>query len=439
MAMFGFEWFPWRDNNNNMADAHAIRQYIEDAAVSEGIDKKIQFGHRVNSISWSTEEQRWTVNVDATKEDGTIVRKVIKAWFLVGASGYYSYEKPLPAEIPGIYKFAGEVVHPQFWNDSIKYDGKRVVVIGSGATAITLIPALAKTAGKVTMLQRSPSYVFALPRKVPVYFWSKFLPTAWSDWLNWWMRMFIELFFTTLLQTFPNWANNFVKKQMRKHLPKDVDVDTHFNPRYNVMQQRLCYCPSADFFKALHKPNTEIVTDTIETVTEKGIQLASGRTLDADMIITATGLYLNLFNGIEILVDGTRVDDTLGQRYIWNGTMLEGIPNAGMLIGYVATTWTPGADVRIRQLIKIMKRMEKTGATSITPVAKIEERKRFPKISAMPLTSTYAVAARDRIPMTAFVGPWRSGQNWASDMWNYLFGSITEGAEYTYAVKNKAV
>ncbi|KAK0657954.1 hypothetical protein B0T16DRAFT_402795 [Cercophora newfieldiana] len=439
MAVFGFDWYPWRDSDNNMAAAHAIRQYIEDAAVSEGIDKKIQFGHRVTSVSWSTEEQRWTVEIDASADDGTVVKKVIKAWFIIGASGYYSYEKPLPAEIPGIDKFGGEVVHPQFWDESINYDGKRVVVIGSGATAITLVPALAKTAGKVTMLQRSPSYVFALPRKVPVYFWNKFLPTSWSDRLNWWMRMLTELLFTSFVQAYPNWAKNYVKKEMRKRLPKDIDVDKHFNPRYNVMEQRLCYCPSGDFFKALHKSNTEIVTDTIETVTESGIQLKSGQTIDADMIITATGLYLRLFNGIAIFVDGTRVDEMLGQRYVWNGTMLEGIPNAGLLIGYIARTWTPGADVRTRHLIKVMKRMEKTGATSITPIPKIEERKRFPKHSAMPLTSTYAVAARDRVPMSAFVGPWRSGNNWASDMWRLMFGSITDGVKYTYPAKSKTV
>ncbi|KAK0631335.1 hypothetical protein B0T14DRAFT_501526 [Immersiella caudata] len=436
MVMFGFEWYPWR-GETRMAEAHAIRQYIEDAAVSEGIDRKIQFGHRVTSMSWSSEEQRWTLEVGASTANGSVTKKVIKAWFVMGASGYYSYEEALPAEIPGIENFAGEVVHPQFWDENIDYNNKRVVVIGSGATAITLIPALAKTAAKVIMLQRSPTYVFSLARKLPVYFWSKFLPASWTDWLNWWMGMFTELFFTTTFKHFPKFARNFVREDMRKRLPKGFDVDRHFDPRYNVLDQRLCYCPSGDFFKAFHKPNTEVVTDIIRAVTETGIQLKSGQTIEADMIITATGLYLQLLNGISVFVNGVQVDQTLGQRYVWQGAMVEGIPNAGLLIGYVATSWTPGADVRARQLIKVIKRMERTGATSMTPVADEKQRKGFPKTSCMPLSSTYVVAGRERIPMSAFVGPWRFGMNWASDIWNLMFGSITAGARYTYPRKDK--
>jgi cation diffusion facilitator CzcD-associated flavoprotein CzcO len=437
MVQFGFDWYPWR-GESRMAEAPAIRQYLEDAAVSEGIDKKIQFGHRVTSMSWSSEEQRWTLEVEAAAADGSIA-KVIKAWFVIGASGYYSYEKPLPAEISGIENFGGKVIHPQFWDENVDYDDKRVVVIGSGATAITLIPALAKTAAKVTMLQRSPTYVFSLARKLPVYFWSKFLPVSWCDWLSWWMGMFIELIFTTTLKTFPGFGRNFVRGEIRKRLPKDFDVDRHFDPPYRVFDQRLCYCPSGDFFRALRQPNTEIVTDIIETVTETGIQLKSGQTIETDIIVTATGLYLQLLNGISVFVDGIQVDKTLGQRYVWQGAMVEGIPNAGLLIGYIATSWTPGADVRARQLIKVIKRMEKTGATSITPVADEEQRKTFPKNSCMPLSSTYAIAGRERIPMSAFVGPWRFGMNWASDIWNLKFGSITDGARYTYPTKSKSV
>jgi cation diffusion facilitator CzcD-associated flavoprotein CzcO len=253
------------------------------------------------------------------------------------------------------------------------------------------------------------------------------------------MGMFIELFFTSVFKLFPKFSRNMVRGETCKRLPKGFDVDKHFDPRYNVLEQRLCYCPSGDFFKALHKPNTEVITDHIQTVTETGIQLKSGQTIEADMIITATGLYLQLLNGISVFVDGARVDQTLGQRYVWQGAMVEGIPNAGLLIGYVATSWTPGADVRARQLIKVMKRMERTGATSMTPVADEEQRKTFPKTSCMPLSSTYAVAGRERVPMSAFVGPWRFGMNWASDVWNLMFGSITDGARYTYPAEKKKV
>ena len=439
MTAFGFSWYPWR-RQANMAPAADLRDYMEEAAAFAGVDSEIRFRHRVKAISWSSEEQMWTLQVDVSPSSSSsfssseVTRKIFKTWFLVGASGYYSYDKPLPAVIPGIDNFRGDVVHPQFWDDkTADHAGKRVVIIGSGATAITLLPELAKTAAKVTMLQRSPSYVMPLPGKVPIFFWSRLLPVGWSDWLTWWFRVLFEVAFTSFLTGFPSLANRLVRAEMRHYLPRGTDMmEKHFTPRYDVLQQRLCFCPDADFFKALRRPNTEVVTDVIETVTATGISLKSGGTLEADMIITATGLYMSLLDGVSITVDGARVDGTLGQRYIWNGVMIDGVPNAGVLTGYIATTWTPGADIRMKQLIKVIRHLEKTGATSVTPALEEGQRERFPKTSAMPLTSTYAVAARERIPMSAFVGPWRSGMHWVSDAWNYVFGTITAGARYTY-------
>ncbi|KAK5656971.1 hypothetical protein OQA88_3494 [Cercophora sp. LCS_1] len=431
MDVFGFDWFPWR-SVNNMAKADEIRQYINDAAASEGINAKINLGHRVVSANWRSEEQMWTLLVDVTNYGGITTRKVVKAWWLINATGYYRYDKALPPDIPGLDRFGGEVVHPQWWSEDVTHDGKDVIIIGSGATAVTLLPALAKTAKSVTMLQRSPTYVMALPGRVPRYFWQKFLPVSWSDALNWWLRMFIEFFFVQILSSFPNFARKFIQGEMRKILPENFDIEQHFNPRYNVFEQRLCFCPSGDFFKAFHKPNVKIVTDTIKTVTKTGIELTSGHILDANMIITATGLYVALLGGIEISVDDVRYDTTLNERYVWYSTMLDGLPNAGSLMGYVGTTWTPGADVRLRQLIKVMKHMEKTGATSMTPFLTGEERAKFPRTSALPLTSTYALSARERLPMAAFIGPWRSGGNWVADTWYYWFGDITKGAKYTF-------
>lgn len=434
MGVFGFDWYPWR-SINNMAKAEEINQYISDAAAAQGIDKKIRLGHRAVSASWSSEEQMWTLQVEVTGTDGNITEKTFKTWWLINASGYYRYDKALPVNIPGLDKFGGEVVHPQWWNENITHEGKDIVIIGSGATAVTLLPALAKTAKSVTMLQRSPTFVLALPGKVSRFFWQKCLPVSWSDKINWWLRICVEYLFVTILSSFPNFARNFIQGEMRKMLPKGFDIEKHFNPRYNVFEQRLCFCPSGDFFKAFHRPNVNIVTDTIKTVTETGIELASGQTLDADMIVTATGLYVALLGGMEITVDGFRFDTTLNERYVWYSTMIDGLPNAGSLMGYVGTTWTPGADVRLRQMIKVMKYMEKEGATSMTPTLTDEERAKFPKTSALPLTSTYALDARKRLPLAASIGPWRTGRNWVADTWHYWFGSITKGAKYTYPQK----
>jgi cation diffusion facilitator CzcD-associated flavoprotein CzcO len=438
MALFGFPWRPW-PHDDNMAGAPAIKAYMEECAAAEGIDKKVRFGHRVVSSTWSSEEQRWTLQVNITHKDGTVENKVIKAWWLIGANGYYSYEKPMPTVIPGIDKFRGQVVHPQFWNDNITHAGKRVVIIGSGATAITLLPALAETAQSVTILQRSPSYVLTMPGKAGLTFLTRLMPLEWAIKVQWWQRMIIETLFVNVLLTFPRFGRWLITGGMRKELPEGFDIDKHFNPRYNPFEQRLCFCPEADFFKALHKPNAHMVTDIIETVTESGILLKSGETLETDMIITATGLYVSLFSGMSITVDGESVTDTLSNRYTWNGSMLEGVPNAGLIIGYTAFTWTPGADVRARQLIKVIKHMEKSGATSGVPYVDPLERARLPVLPSVGLSSTYMVSAQKRMPKVAGVGPWVNGDNWVTDMLRLIFSNVKKGMRYTFATKAKDV
>ncbi|KAL2017471.1 hypothetical protein VTK56DRAFT_2067 [Thermocarpiscus australiensis] len=439
MALFGFPWRPW-PHDANMVEAPAIKAYMEEAAAAEGIDKKIRFRHRVTSFSWSSEEQRWTLRVDMTREDGTVAKRVFKAWWIIGASGYYSYEKPLPAVITGIERFTGQVVHPQFWDEKLNYAGKRIIIIGSGATAVTLLPALAKTAQSVTMLQRSPSYVATLPGKDgTVAFLARFMPLRWAATIHWWQEMITETLAVMILLTFPRFGRRIVTHGMRKQLPPGFDVDEHFNPRYNPFEQRLCFCPDGDFFKALHRPNVRIVTDTIETVTETGIQLKSGEMLEADMIVPATGLYFSLLDGVSVTVDEESLSDTLSTRYIWNGTMLEGLPNAGLITGYTAATWTPGADVRVRQMIKVMRHMEKSGATSATPHIEPSERARFPVRPAVDLSSTYLVTAHDRMPKVAGKAPWVNGRNWVSDVWGLMFGDVRKGMRYTFARKEKDV
>ncbi|KAG7293562.1 hypothetical protein NEMBOFW57_003615 [Staphylotrichum longicolle] len=439
MGLFGFSWRPW-PHDSNMAEGAAIKAYLQDSAAAEGIDKKIRFGHRVVASAWSSAEQRWTLQVEATRADGTVEKKTIKAWWVISASGYYSYEKPLPAVIPEIERFGGQVVHPQFWDKSIDCAGKKVVIIGSGATAITLLPALAKTAGAVTMLQRSPSYVFSMPRRQGIVgFLERFVPTSWAQAFYWWQRMIIETLFVVFLLTFPNVGRRFLVGEMRRQLPRGFDVEKHFNPWYNPFEQRLCFCPGGDFFKALHRPNAHVVTDTIESVTETGIQLTSGQFLEADMIITATGLYFSLLSGVSVTVDGESITDSLGSRFIWNGSMLEGVPNSGLITGYTAATWTPGADVRARQMIKVIKYMDRTGARAAVPYVDPVERKGLQTLPAMGLSSTYVVSALDRMPKVGGKAPWISGSFWAVDVWRMMRSDVRQGMRYTFGEGKKGV
>jgi cation diffusion facilitator CzcD-associated flavoprotein CzcO len=289
------------------------------------------------------------------------------------------------------------------------------------------------------MLQRSPAFVFSLSGKdrlVPLL--RKWLPVKWAMALNWWRHMLLETLFVFSVLRFPSLGRKLVMSATRRQLPPDFDIDTHFNPRYNVFEQRLCFCPDGDFFRALHRPERcAVVTDTIETVTEIGILTSSGRTIPADMIITATGLYMTVFGDTPLVVDGEPVSASIGQRYCWNGSMLEGIPNSGTVVGYTAGTWTPGADARVRVLIKVIKHMDSIGATSAVPFINPEERRKLPRKSALKNSSTYIVRARERLPLVADVGPWRNATTWVADVWYLIFGSVTNGISYTVPERKK--
>ncbi|KAM7198254.1 hypothetical protein V8F20_006281 [Naviculisporaceae sp. PSN 640] len=451
MRLFGLPWYPW-PSNITMADGPVIRKYLEDAATSQGLDKKIRLNHRVANCEWSSLENCWTVSVDVVQNDDrggeplVVGHKKFKAHWIINAAGYYSYDKPLPVEIPGIDRFSGRVVHPQFWGDDgeVDFANKRVVIIGSGATAVTLLPAISKTAAKVTLLQRSPSYVFSLDgHDHTLNFWRKLLPERWARTVHWWQCMFMETVFRLLLSNFI-FGKPFVQSEMKKKLPPGFDIDTHFNPAYPPFEQRLCFCPDGDFFKALSQPNAEIVTGTINTITPEGIKLNPGakssstgpsevESLPADLIITATGLYVDILSSLNISLRLIQSDlpppskdspictpekipinpAKLSTLQIWNGVMTESIPNHAKIVGYTAGTWTPGADARTSHIIKLIQHMDKIGAKRVFPY--LEEK--LPQKPAMPNSSTYLLDARSRLPLSAGVGPWRNGQSWWEDMW----------------------
>ncbi|KAL7620880.1 hypothetical protein AAE478_009878 [Parahypoxylon ruwenzoriense] len=422
LTLFGLPWRPWI-YEKEMADAHLIRAYIEDAARAEGIDTKIRFNHRVTGMSWSSEEQRWTLAVIA---DG--LGKRYRAKFILACSGYYDYTKPLQVEIPGIENFKGTVAHPQFWPADLDYANKKVIIIGSGATAVTMLPVVAESASHVTMLQRSPSYVFSLASVDLVGTWIRtHLPERVAHSINWWRCLIIEHLFVFFNILFPRLARKLLMHLMKEQLPDTIPVDIHFNPRYNPFEQRLCMCPDGDFFRALHRDNCDIVTDHIDTVTPDGVLTKSGVKLEADIIVTATGLHVHLLAGIIPIVDGCSIE--VASSYAWRGVMLTSVPNVGAVIGYTMNSWTLGADASIKLLIKIWKRMKKMGATSVVPV-----RNQDNISSSKPVvshSSTYFVMAQNRLPRITGESPWYGRKNMVYDHFKLWFGSLTKGMKYT--------
>ncbi|PTB68169.1 FAD/NAD(P)-binding domain-containing protein, partial [Trichoderma citrinoviride] len=422
MRSFGFAWHPWK-HSHNMASAAEILAYLEDAAKTDGTLDKIRLGHRVVRSDWSSDEQRWTLEVDVHGS-----RKLLKANFIFSCVGYYSYEQSLKSPIPGINNFEGTVVHPQWWPEDLDYSDKRVVIIGSGATAITLLPAMAETAKSVTMLQRTPSYVISVDRH------SKFesllsmvLPLSWVCWVGQCIDVWFEVFISELCLRWPRLGRYLITLDLEKKLPKKVDAAVHFNPTYGPFEQRLCLTPDDEFFNALHRDNVEVVTDVIDTADKDGVVLKSGRHLPADIIVTATGLHIQILSGIGPHVDGKAIN--VGEQYAWRGCMIEGVPNLVSVFGYVTTTWTPGADSMTKLGIRVLKQMEAESATSVVPV--IERTEGMPRLSCTNAKSSYFVKAWDRIPKATGIAPYYGRLNLVVDYWALWFGNMRDGLVYT--------
>ncbi|KAK9418844.1 hypothetical protein SUNI508_07616 [Seiridium unicorne] len=428
LTCFGFPWRPWL-NELDIANAELILDYVESAAKDEGIDKKIQFQNKVTSVDWSSAEQSWTLKINEHKAESN--EKTYKATFILNCTGYYDYEKPLQTTIAGLNNFKGVVAHPQFWPEHLDYSGKRIILVGSGATAVTLLPVLAESAGHVTMLQRSPSYVFSIPSVNPV---GKFLKTRLPVWLahllNWWRSFLLEQIFVQLNLRFPRAARRLHIWLMKRQLPASVPVDVHFNPSYYPMEQRLCLCPDGNFFKALHRDNCDIVTDKIREVLGGGIMTESGLKIEADIIVTATGLHVELLSGIMPTVDSKRVD--ISSAFTWRGCMLTGLPNMGAVIGYTTSSWTLGADACIKLLISVYKHMQNIRATSVIPVFDGDETLSKPVVGH---SSTYFLDARDRLPRVTGESPWYGRISPFYDTWQLWFGSLTDGLKYTIPQK----
>lgn len=418
---FGFAWRPWAAQNN-VADGESIRRYMRESAALYGIDQKIKFHRKLISANWSSEQQAWNLLVD---EDGHKAR--FHARFVILGTGYYDYDEALSSHVPGIEKFTGTVAHPQFWPEDLDYEDKKIIVIGSGSTAATLIPSLAETASHVTMLQRSPSYILAKPAIDPLaQLTQKFLPQWLAQRITRFKFLVVHFLFVKFCAFYPLAARNMIRKATLKQLPENIPHDPHFSPRYNPWEQRLCLCPGGDFFKAMRAGKASVVTDTIATVTETGIQLTSGQTLDADIIVTATGLKLKTGGGAHISVDNVPV--SLGEKYLWKAVMLQDVPNLATVIGYTNASWTLGADATALLVTRLLNLMRVKGLTSAVPrLERIESMKSVP---ALNLSSTYVVRGAKDLPKTGDMAPWLPRSTYFSDLWSAKYGNITEGLHF---------
>jgi cation diffusion facilitator CzcD-associated flavoprotein CzcO len=408
MYTLGYSFRPWREAKS-IADGPSILRYVRETATEYGVDELIRFRHRALRAEWDGETARWTVHA---KREDTGEETRIRAGFVLVCSGYYRYDEGYSPEFPGSERFAGRIVHPQKWTPDIDYAGKRVIVIGSGATAVTLVPAMAQTAAHVTMLQRSPSYVIALPGEDPIArALKRVLPLKAVYPLIRWKNVLLTLLSFQLSRRRPEVAKAIVRKGLERNLPADYDIDTHFKPAYNPWEQRLCLVPDGDLFEALTLGRASIATGNIDTFTEKGILLTSGEELEADLVVTATGLNLIPMGGMQLIVDGSEID--VSQTLGYKGMMLSGVPNMAMTFGYTNASWTLKCDLTCAYVCRLLNHMDARGLDVC--VAENDD----PTLQPEPFidfSSGYVQRAISKFPKQGSRAPWRLYQNYALDI-----------------------
>ena len=417
MHCFAFPWRPWKEQHL-LADGATILQYLTESAVAEGIDQNIRFRHKVLSANWSSADQTWDLLVFAGKETSHFYCKS-----MVIGCGYYDYEKPLEADIPGLSKFQGRLVHPQFWPDTLDYREKRLVVIGSGATAISLTTSCAEQASHVIMLQRSPTYIMPLSNDgkswlgwfLPAYVVSKILRLQ---------LMIIPMVMYAFCRWFPSAARRAIRSEAVKCLGDEFPVDKHFRPVYDPWDQRLCFCPDGDFYRAIRSGKVGVITGHIEKIGPSSIILLSGEEIQADIIVTATGLRLAIAGGMQLYVDGSHVN--LAEKVFWRNSWLQDIPNCAFVLGYTNASWTLGADTTAILFCRMMKTLRSRNLSSAVP--------RSPGyLNTKPyfdIKSTYAQKGAGSLPKTGDKGPWRGRTKYFLDSFRARFGTLSDGIRF---------
>jgi len=419
MYTLGYAFKPWT-GDKSIADGATILKYIGDAARDYGISPHIRYAYRVKRAAWSTADMRWILDVDKGLQQE---RVQISCSFLYICSGYYNYAQGYTPAFPGAEQFAGRIVHPQKWTPDIDYANKRVVVIGSGATAVTLVPSLADKAAHVTMLQRSPSYVLSRPAEDRLAQWmNRYLPSGLAYGITRWKNVLLGMLFFKLSKSQPERIKKMIIQGVRKSVGPACDVEKHFTPSYKPWDQRLCLVPNADLFKAIRKGKASVVTDHIERFTEKGIKLRSGGELEADVIVTATGLDLLALGGIDIVVDGTAI--VMKQTMSYKGMMLAGVPNLAYVIGYTNASWTLKSDLTGEYICRLLNSMAKRGARQCTPQLTDPSIK---EESWIDFSSGYIQRSLEKFPLQGNKKPWRLYQNYALDLITLRFGTVDDG------------
>jgi cation diffusion facilitator CzcD-associated flavoprotein CzcO len=419
MFTLGYSFRPW-DEAQAIADGPSILEYIRDTAREYGVDGAVRFGHRVVDADWDSGTARWLVT--ARRADGSTAR--FSCLWLSVCSGYYDYSAGYRPALPGEDAFEGVFVHPQQWPADLDWTGRRVVVIGSGATAVTLVPALAERAAHVTMLQRTPSYIVSLPARDPLAEkLLQVLPRRAAHAVVRWKGILLNTASYQFARRQPERMKAFVSKGIIRALPHGYDVARHFTPPYDPWDQRLCLVPDGDLFKALRAGRAEIVTDQIDTFTPGGVRLRSGRVLDADIVITATGLNVLALGGMRLRVDGAEVD--LARTVAYKGMMLSGVPNFNLVIGYTNNSWTLKADLVNRYVIRLLKYLDRHGYDRATPVVPAGEPADQPFLD---FQAGYVLRAVDRFPRQGRRAPWRLYQNYLRDVLLMRYGRLRDGA-----------
>jgi monooxygenase len=433
MFTLGFRFKPWT-SEKAIADGQSIMAYLNETAAEFGIDKHIRYRHKVVAADWSDDDGKWTLRVD---RDGENVE--ITCSFLFACSGYYNYDEGYSPDFPGANDFDGTIVHPQHWPEDLDYQGKKIVVIGSGATAVTLIPALANSgSGHVTMLQRSPSYIGSLPDVDPFSVrMNKTLPAKPAYFMNRWKSILFQFAQYRISRRFPNFMRKTLMNMAQRRLPEGYDVEKHFGPHYKPWDERLCLAPNGDLFRTIRHGKADVVTDTIDSFTTTGIRLNSGEELAADIIITATGLNLRLFGGAVVLRNGVPVD--LTKKMTYKGMMLSGLPNMAFTIGYTNASWTLKADLVSEFVCRVLNHMDAKGYDTVVaehPGDSVAER------PLMDFTPGYVLRALDTLPKSGSRVPWRLKQNYLLDLRLIRHGKVDDSAlqffKHTAAAVNAA-
>jgi len=406
MYTYSYGFKPWTDKSA-IADGDSILNYIREAADEYDLNQHIRYNHKVVSAHWCSQDKLWTVTV--VRSDGE-EQLAIRCRFILSCTGYYDYKQGYTPEFDGIDDFQGEIVHPQFWPEQLDYKDKRVVVIGSGATAVTLIPSMANDTASLVMLQRSPTYIANVPAEDP---WlkplSKFMPSSWVFRSIRWKKVLLQQYIYRLSRKKPRGLRRYLLNQVREELGPDYDVDTHFTPNYNPWDQRLCAVPDGDMFTAIREGKAEVVTDHIDHFNSSGIALKSGNQLDADIVVIATGLKLKFGGDIAYRIDGEEVDPT--ERFVYRGMMLEGVPNLAMSVGYTNSSWTLKTDLTAKYVCGLFKKMKRGGYSYVIPTLSGEMK----EVPLLNFDAGYVLRARDIMPKNGDRKPWKNNDSYTKD------------------------